>query len=285
MLGGIEDALVKKLLDRYYDGDENKVPVIDYIGASPVKINPNVAKIYGVEITTREDTVTYRIGSSVPPTEEWLETLAGSQVTWLRAFLRSTNVVQGSGYIANPLKRLFAPRAHQTVSVSYDSNVPIAISVRGAARSYGTHKPDFETISVKYDATSRYIAVTIYEDRRDISVPLNFAFIYRPDQGFSPIHEVVEGRNQRIKEFYWKLWFGEGEVLPEIHIRDKFIGPEVTIDAATVERFCSVIGNQGESFKTARTAEVEAPMDFAIVTGWQVSLQCSSSVNVLTGSV
>ena len=51
-------------------GDENKVPIINYISASPVKINPNVAKMYGVEITMREDTVTYRIGSSVPPTEE-----------------------------------------------------------------------------------------------------------------------------------------------------------------------------------------------------------------------
>ena len=51
-------------------GDENKVPIINYISASPVKINPNVAKMYGVEITMREDTVTYRIRSSVPPTEE-----------------------------------------------------------------------------------------------------------------------------------------------------------------------------------------------------------------------
>ena len=271
MLGGVEDALIEKLLDRYYDGDESEVPVIDYIGASPAKIDPNVVKIYDIKVTTVQDVITYKIGSSVPPTEEWLETLAGSQVTWLRAFLRSTNIVQGSGYITNPLKRLFAPRAHQTVTVSYTSNVATAISVRGAARSYGVHNPDFEAISVKYDATSRYIAVTVYEDRRDISVPLNFTFVYRPDQGFSPIHEAVEGRNQRIKEFYWKLWFGENAAVPEIHIRDKFIGPEVTIDAATVERFCSIIGNQGESFKTARTAQVEAPMDFAIVTGWQVS--------------
>ena len=51
-------------------------------------------------------------------------------------------------------------------------------------------------------------------------------------------------------------------MLPEIHIRDKLIGPKVTIDAATVKHFCSIIGDQGEYFKTAQTAEVEAPMDF-----------------------
>ena len=30
------------------------------------------------------------------------------------------------------------------------------------------------------------------------------------------------------------------------------------------------MGNDGENFKTTRTDEVQAPMDFAIVTGWQV---------------
>ena len=58
--------------------------------------------------------------------------------------------------------------------------------------------------------------------------------------------------------------------MPEINVRDTFVGPEVTIDSKAVEEFCSVIGNQGEDFKTKRAAEVRAPMDFAIVTGWQV---------------
>lgn len=40
--------------------------------------------------------------------------------------------------------------------------------------------------------------------------------------------------------------------------------------AEDVERFCAVVGNQGESFKAARNEKVLAPMDFAIVAGWQV---------------
>ena len=74
--------------------------------------------------------------------------------------------------------------------------------------------------------------------------------------GSIPIHEIAMGCNDRIKQFYWKLWYGDEEVLPEIDIRDKF---------------CAVVGNQGESFETARNTEVKAPMDFSIVTGWQVS--------------
>ena len=89
-------------------------------------------------------------------------------------------------------------------------------------------------------------------------------------QGFAPIHEIATGRNQRIKEFYWKLWYGDNETLPSIDLREKFVGPEVTIKAEDVEQFCAVVGNQGEAFKAARTDKVQAPMDFAIVTGWQV---------------
>ena len=60
--------------------------------------------------------------------------------------------------------------------------------------------------------------------------------------------------------------------MPKIDIRDKFMGPETTVEAGAVEVFCAIIRNQGESFKTMRNLDAKAPMDFAIVTGWQVSL-------------
>ena len=60
MLGDVQDVLVKKLLDRYYDSDGS-------IGASLAKINPDVVKTYGVEVTATQDAVTYKIGLSVPP--------------------------------------------------------------------------------------------------------------------------------------------------------------------------------------------------------------------------
>ena len=55
----IKDVLVKKLLNHYYDGDGS-------IGASLVKINLDVMKTYGVEVTVTQDAVTYKVGLSVP---------------------------------------------------------------------------------------------------------------------------------------------------------------------------------------------------------------------------
>ena len=68
----IKDVLVKKLLNHYYDSDGS-------IGASPVKINPDVVKTYGVEVTVTQDAVTYKIGSSVPPYACCIEDLSVCQ--------------------------------------------------------------------------------------------------------------------------------------------------------------------------------------------------------------
>ncbi|KAF7310888.1 Fatty acid synthase [Mycena chlorophos] len=206
-------------------------------------------------------------------TSVWLETLAGPELGWLRALTTSTTVVQGTSYIDNPIKRLLAPRTGQKTVVGYDAGKPISITVYGAARSYGEHKKSFKAVEIKYSASTNLIDITMFEDRRDVSVPLSLQFEYKPSQGFAPIHEIATGRNQRIKEFYWKLWYGDDQSLPEIDIRETFVGPEVTIESAAVEEFCAVVGNQGESFSAARNEEVSAPMDFAIVTGWQAIMK------------
>ncbi|KAF7326259.1 Fatty acid synthase [Mycena kentingensis (nom. inval.)] len=52
-----------------------------------------------------------------------------------------------------------------------------------------------------------------------------------------------------------------------------FHGLEVTIESDAVEQFCAIVGNQGESFQTVRNEQVAAPMDFAIVTGWQAIMK------------
>ena len=139
------------------------------------------------------------------------------------------------------------------------------------ACSYGLHDPEFKATEIVHNSSTNMINVTIYEERHQVSVPLTLQFEYKPSMGSAPIHEIIAGCNDCIKAFYWKLWYGDDSALPDIDIRDTFTGPEVTIEATEVERFCAVVGNQGETFKSSRKDEVEAPMDFAIVTGWQVS--------------
>lgn len=89
--------------------------------------------------------------------------------------------------------------------------------------------------------------------------------------GYAPIHEIFDGRNKRIKQIYWKLWYGDNEELPHIDIRDTFVSPEVMIEAEDIETFYSIVGNQEQNYKATRNATLMAAIDFAIVTGWQVT--------------
>ena len=266
MLGNIEKNLIEKITERFYHGDASKIPVIDYIGS----IGTPISSIPGVGLTEDGHHKTYTVGTTVPATADWLSLLAGGEVNWLRALLTSPLIVQGSAYLDNPLQRLLAPRKGQVAKVSYHHSHPTHLTVKGAIRSFGPQSPEFKALTISYDPSHKHIALTIYEERGGSSIPLHLTFNYRPDMGYAPIHENAEGRNTRIKEFYWKLWFGDHEHLPKIGLRDTLHGPKVTIKHSDVERFCAVVGNHGEAFKQGRTADVTAPMDFAIVTGWQV---------------
>lgn len=266
LLGNIVSGLSSRLLERYYDGDEGKVRVADYLGNVPAQ----QAVPRGVEVTTSGDATTYTIGTSIPPRDSWTELLSGNKPSWCRALLTAPYIVRGTSYIENPLRRIFAPRPAQKVIVRVSEGVCSSMELFGSARSFGRHKPEFKAVDLQYDSASRMITLLMFEDRRDVSVPLTFVFHYRPDMGFAPIHEVAEDRNRRIKEFYWKLWFGDDSSLPSLDVRETFKGPEVTITPQHVETFCSVVGNDGEAFKVSRNEIVQAPMDFAIVTGWQV---------------
>ncbi|KAG5638483.1 hypothetical protein H0H81_012415 [Sphagnurus paluster] len=272
LLGNINKTLIQRLLERKYNNDASKIPSVDYLGEKPSGSVPEVAEVHRSEA---QGSIVYMIGSNVPKAEAWLETLAGPTLGWRRALIASPTIVQGTSYIDNPLRRILAPRANQKVVVTSNS-----VTFYGAARSYGPHNPEFKALEVSYNASTKAIDVTMFEDRQDVSVPLSLQFLYKPSSGYAPIHEVATGRNTRIKEFYWKLWYGDDEVLPSIDIRETFEGPEVTIDADDVEEFCAVVGNQGESFKTVRNDNVQAPMDFAIVTGWKAIMKSIFPTNI-----
>ena len=269
MLDNVVSGLTAKVLERYYGGDESKIPAIDYLGMKPATL-PSLPDAHVIR-TGNEVKLTPPL--SLPAAEHWLQVLAGSELNWWHAIVRSEFVVQGTSYIANPLRRVLLPRAGQKIVIRLLGDQPNHISIHGAARSFGQHQPDFLAVDIRYDVSSRLINLTLFEDRQHDALPLYLQFKYESSHPYAPIHEIVEGSNKRIKDFYWQLWFGDDKAPQDLDVHDIFTGPEVTISANDVEAFCAVVGNQQEKFKTVRTDEVKAPMDYAIVTGWQAIMK------------
>ncbi len=64
MLGNIDDRLKAKLLETYYDGDELKILVVDYLGGTARKTYLDCEE-NGIKVEERDLEVQFQIGSSL----------------------------------------------------------------------------------------------------------------------------------------------------------------------------------------------------------------------------
>ncbi|KAK0543649.1 hypothetical protein OC845_006016 [Tilletia horrida] len=290
MLGGVEQRLIKLLLDRFYEGDASKVPTVQYLGREVAIENPTqLCEALDVSYSEVHDqsgaTLTRRfvVGLDLPEHDQWLAALAGPQASWLSAILRKVSVVQGRNYINNPVKRMFVPRAGQVADVVFDRATmePLSIQLTGAARSFGKHDSSFVAVHLSKARESKVISMIVSEERRGESIPLQLEYLYRPDQPFAPIHEIMEGRNDRIKAFYSQLWFGDAQAYQLNVVDGQHQGPVKTLDAGAIKRFCQIVGNRNVSYHL----HGQAPIDFAMVAGWEALMQAlmaSADADLLT---
>ncbi|KAF2965242.1 hypothetical protein GQX73_g8322 [Xylaria multiplex] len=270
ILDGIHSGHISRLTNDIYGGKVTSIPTIEYFGGK--LIEPEVpSDLEGLVISEDEQKTTYRLSSSpaatLPSVESWLSLLAGPIRGWRHALFTSEVVVQGKKYQTNPMKRIFAPVRGLFVEIQYpDEPAKTSIIVREQPR----HNHYQDVIEVTFDG-KREITVSMVKDitalGQPVSLPLRF--VYQPEAGYAPIHEVMEGRNDRIKEFYWRAWFGNDPLDLDDNVHSSFDGGKTTITSSEINDFVHAVGNTGEAFVDRPGKDMLAPMDFAIVVGWK----------------
>jgi acyl dehydratase len=263
ILGNIYSSHIKSIRDMYYGSKADNIPTVEYLGArggsSPKRPGVSVSELPGEEgITVMYETA--RLSADLPADSDYLDILAQQNNTWLRAFLTSPSIVRGHLLVPNPIQRILRPRPRQTVFVQLDKiRSPQLLTVYDQAQTGIPSRHPAVVISHEGDD----ITLTLYERRDNDYVPLQFIFQYRP--GLYPIHEVMEGRNQRIKSFYGKLWYVDEKAF-KLSTQETFKA-QFRVDRQRISDFTNVIGNTAEMYVSNGNAK--APMDFAIVAGWQ----------------
>ncbi|KAK6458738.1 S-acyl fatty acid synthase thioesterase [Scheffersomyces xylosifermentans] len=269
ILDSIHEGHIARLIKDSYNGDASKIPIVEYIGGSPAA---KFDSLENVKITRTADKVTYAVtGSSLPVKEDWLKLIAGEKLNWLQAFISTNRIVQGSNHVANSTHDVLAPTSSTVVEISYPNDsakttVVVYESVKGDS------KPVVEIKLIKENTIQLSLIEHRNADNKPIALP--FLYTYKPSDGFAPILEVMEGRNDRIKEFYWKLWYGAD--IPyenEINVEEAIEGDEITITGQEIADFAHAIGNKCEAFVTRPGKVTLAPMDFAIVIGWRAIIK------------
>jgi fatty acid synthase subunit beta len=270
ILDGIHNSHIESLTRDIYGGKESSIPVIEYFGGKLVDVEPDV-DVEGLTISEENQRTTYRLSSSptapLPSLDTWLTLLAGKKRSWRYALFTSEVFVQGQKFQTNPMKRIFAPVRGLFVEILYPndpSKTVITVKEQPRLNHY------VQVIDVKLAGKNK-ILVNMIKDTTALGKPiaLPLYFTYHPEAGYAPIREVMQGRNDRIKEFYWRAWFGNETLDLDAPVTGKFNGGKATITSEAINDFVHAVGNTGEAFVDRPGKEVFAPMDFAIVVGWK----------------
>lgn len=273
ILDGVHEGHIDLLLRDVYKGDESKIPIVESFGGnaprSEEEIEHNV--ISGVTIVHEGDNVVYKVDSntsdaSFPSTENWLSLLAGDKYSWRYALLNTLIIVQGTKHHQNSLRDVLAPVRGLKVEVS---NVSTPEKTRVTVHEPINGKLTKVVEIFKQDRD--LIKVLLIESRTLGKAPVALELLYRyhPEMGFAPIQEVMEGRNERIKRFYWKVWFANDSCPLDIDVTKPWDGDNITVEGKAIADFVHAVGNNGEAFVDRPNKVTSAPMDFAIVTGWK----------------
>ncbi|CAK7225026.1 beta subunit of fatty acid synthetase [Sporothrix curviconia] len=270
LLDGIHKAHIAGLTKDVYKGDESTIPTIEYFGGKLVDTEVPL-DLESVSESYDEHKNIYRLAYSptipLPSVDDWLTLLAGKNHSWRHALLLSDVLVQGKKYQTNPMKRVFAPVRGLFVEIR-NPNDPEKTEIIVKEQPRQNHYED--VLHVKLTAKNE-IQVNLIKHATALGKPVDMVlkFKYHPEAGYAPIHEVMDDRNDRIKEFYWRVWFGHEPVNLNAEVTGKFDGGKAIIAGEDINDFVHAVGNTGEAFVDRPGKVVYAPMDFAIVVGWK----------------
>ncbi|KAJ1942595.1 fatty acid synthase alpha subunit Lsd1, partial [Linderina macrospora] len=122
------------------------------------------------------------------------------------------------------------------------------------------------------------IHFNMYTKPRNTVCTLEFIFRYVPSTPFAPIHEIMVGRNQRIKRFYAELWFeNSSDGIQCIGVSDpeaEFVTEDADISGDDVLDFCYTIGNVSRHYVDPLQAQRQVPLDYAIRVFWPTLSKC-----------
>lgn len=266
---------------------------IEYVGGAPqvaATLEPPVGTAEWVD-TKEKDVKLLKVKlpnalEKAVDIEKWRDWLSQGKSSWWRALLTTAHVVQGKRWEPNNMKKIFDPRPGQSIHLRFVNDQVTRVDIYDSfflAQDEAQQQPILQVL-FKPDNT---FSVTIFHFRPGVKraemVPLQFNYRYVPQQGTSLVHEIIEGKNQRIKQFYGQLWF-EGD-FKDLHagvspMKARF-EHSFTPSDADIENFCRAVGR---SIMQTPKGNLRAAIDFAIVTSWEPLIK-SLFIDAVDGNI
>ncbi|KAJ2909900.1 fatty acid synthase alpha subunit Lsd1, partial [Coemansia aciculifera] len=257
ILDGVYRGHIAALLSRDYNGDTASVPVVEYVGAQPQAMAALPAT---VDVQVTDSARTYQLpveSDQLPELSEWLSILAGATNSWLRALLTTPVIVEGSSYVHNYVQRVLRPRPGQVVTVSMDGCQPRSLEVVDA---------DSGLLALKIERSGERIELSILQPTPSAIATLLYQFVYQPTQPLTPIHLVMEGHSEHIRQLYSQTWIDNSdapsEFMDHVDSDSLLLGEGFEITEDHVYDVCQIVGNRSKHYLYPTSSGLRAPMEF-----------------------
>ncbi|MBF0491737.1 MAG: DUF1729 domain-containing protein [Deltaproteobacteria bacterium] len=275
IFGDIHQGMIDELNKNYKS--DNEIPEVEYLGGPPIRrIDPS-KQLKGITIVEQTDTrmTEIRIPGDIeklPQVQDWIQYLAGTEASWIRAALMSPQAVRGKGRTENKIPLFFKPRAGQTLRIHRNEAGKVT-SLELFDPSDLVINPENKNPSVVLRLEGEKILVTrnhvrpSTQEKASRVIALNLEYRYNPKHGFAPLHEDMPDLNQRIKDFYAQLWFDDS--IRDLSVNSRF-KHKITLTRDQIKLFNLAIRNRNEQFfDWGKGANLVGAPDIIILAAWE----------------
>ncbi|EUC26809.1 hypothetical protein COCCADRAFT_113337, partial [Bipolaris zeicola 26-R-13] len=285
ILGSIHQGHVTRLREERYCATLDSIPFVEYFGGESIQLDMS-SLADGIEQSHNEQASIYSLPSSLsmplPAVDVWMSLLAGKSRSWRHAIMSAGIVIQENKCVANPMRRLFAPAHGIRVQIrkpDVPSQTEVVLEEQQESGIY--------EVAVRAGLNEDgEIIVEMFERRNmsDLVVSLPLRFRYKPEYGYAPIREIMEDRNERIRRFYWSIWFGKSHPILEGSLSDSFECGKEKITRQHVESFIQAINNSTRTHKNFLEPATNVSISFAIPVAWKAIVK-PLFLNALNGDL
>ncbi|KAJ2900394.1 fatty acid synthase alpha subunit Lsd1, partial [Coemansia aciculifera] len=175
---------------------------------------------------------------------------------WLRALLTTPVIVEGSSYVHNYVQRVLRPRPGQVVTVSMDGCQPQSLEVVDA---------DSGLLALKIERSGERIELSILQPTPSAIATLLYQFVYQPTQPLTPIHLVMEGHGEHIRQLYSQTWIDNSdapsEFMDHVDSDSLLLGEGFEITEDHVYGACQTVGNSSRHYLYPTSSGLRVSME------------------------
>jgi fatty acid synthase subunit beta len=182
---------------------------------------------------------------------------------WIRSLFTDEYILHGRDRKVNPFHRLIQRGSRGTVELDPETSLI--------------------TISVENEDSQKSKSVVRISSQNDVDISVELSFpslhsnepvvlplAFRYDQTITPygISEVTLSRDDRIKTFYSKVWFGEDVSASTEDARATIWGPQMTLTVEILEDFIDTVSRTHPHGKNIVGGSDTFPISVGIVAAW-----------------